>query len=298
MKLVNTHDEALICRELEERHIGAISLERMRILRILSRKAMYAAQLSRELGMDEQALHYHLKLLQESGLIAISDYEERRGGIAKRFTATAESIGIIIKENGWKHLPRMAARPPRLFAPFIEHAAFSGIFVLGSPDPHGKYRARSSEFSVLELAMLMGNYATFSFPLYALDTQLKEEGRKQNLIIAGGPKVNMLAAEINAILPIRFDAATFEVVSTLTRKRYGGNIGVIELVGNPFAPKKKVLLVGGLNHHGTRAAVLAMIKKMKAVEEGNPNGKKAFARVVEGFDDDADGIVDSVDIIE
>lgn len=298
MKLINEEGGALNCLQLEEGTAHVLSKERIRILKMISKKPMYAAEIARELGIEEQALHYHLKILQKTGLIIVSDYEEKRGGIAKKFTATWESIGIVIKENSWKHFSYYKEELPRIFMPFIEENTFMGKFVVGSPDPHGKYRARSSEFSVLELAMFLGSFATFSFPLYVLDTQLKEEEKKQNLIVAGGPKVNTLTAEINGLLPIRFDTDTFEVYSKFSKKRYSGNIGVIELVQNPFTTNKKILLVGGLNHQGTRAAILAILKKMKQLETGNKYSSKAIAKIVEGFDDNGDGVVDTVEIVE
>lgn len=300
MRLVNDNGDAISCLQLEQKKIAALSNERLRILKMLARQPMYAAEIAREMNMEEQALYYHLKLLQKAGLVKFMDYEERRGGIAKRFAARAEGIAIVLKNEGWQHFVYGASKKtlPKLFAPFIEQGAFHGRFIVGSPDPHGRYRARASEFSILELAMLLGNYATFSFPLYSLDTQIKEEDKKQNIIIAGGPKVNMLAAEINAVLPISFDKATFEIYSRISRRRYSGNIGAIELLPNPFSTKKKILLVGGLNHHGTRAAILAIIKKMKQLEEGSNAPRGMFARVVEGYDEDGDGTIDSVEILE
>ena len=297
MKLVNENEEALNCIEIDEDSISAISKDRLRVLQMLSKKPMYAAEIARELGMEEQALYYHIKLLQKAGLVKFTDYEEKHGGVAKKFIASAESIALVLKDS-WKHFAYSKKAIPKIFVPFIDNGAFGGTFVVGSPDPHGKYRARASEFPILELAMLLGSYATFSFPLYLLDTQMKEEEKKRNLILAGGPKVNMITAEINDALPLRFDRETFEIYSKFSKKSYSGNIGVIELLMNPFAPSKRILLIGGLNHQGTRAAIFTIIKKMKQVEEGNKYNSRVTAKVVEGFDDNGDGIVDSIEILE
>ena len=297
MKLVNENGEALNCMEIDEKSISALSKERLQILKMITKQPMYAAEIARELGMEEQALYYHIKILQKAGLVKFTDYEEKRGGVAKKFIASTESVALVLKDS-WKHFAYSKKAIPKIFVPFIDNGAFDGTFVVGSPDPHGKYRARASEFPILELAMLLGSYATFSFPLYLLDTQMKEEEKKQNLIIAGGPKVNMLTAEINNVLPLRFDKETFEIRSKFSKKRYSGNIGVIELLANTFAPSKKILLIGGLNHQGTRAAILAIIKKMKQIEEGNKYNPKTIAKIVEGFDENGDGIVDTVEILE
>ncbi|MBS3067725.1 S-layer protein [Candidatus Micrarchaeota archaeon] len=297
MRLVNENGEALSCMEIDNQKIAALSEERLQILRMLTKQPMYAAEIARALGMEEQALYYHIKLLQKARLVKFTDYEEKKGGVAKKFIASSESIALVISNN-WKHYTHSQISVPKIFTQFIDDGAFNGKFIVGSPDPHGKYRARASEFPILELAMLLGSYATFSFPLYVLDTQLSEADKKQNLIIAGGPKVNMLTAEINDTLPLRFDKATFEIYSKFSKKRYSGNIGVIELLPNPFAKNKRIMVVGGLNHHGTRAAIFAIIKKMKEVESGNMHNPKAIAKVVEGFDENGDGIVDAVEVLE
>lgn len=298
MKLVNEEGETLNCVEISKKEIPALSNERLEILKMLSKQPMYAAEIARAMGIDAQALHYHLKLLQEKGLVKFTEYEEKRGGIAKKYAATSESFAIVLKEDAWKHFAHSGKTPPKIFKSFIENETFNGKFILGSPDPHGKYRARGSEFPFLELAMMLGNYATFSFPLYLLDTQTKENDKKQNLIIAGGPKVNIIAAEINNELPIRFDKETFDVYSKFSKKHYMGNIGIIELIKNPFSTSKKILLLGGLNHHGTRAAILSILKKIKSIEQGNKYNDSYIAKVVEGFDDDSDGIVDNIEILE
>ena len=298
MRIVNEDGEAMNCSGIGEKEIAALSKDRLQILKMLSKQPMYAAEIARKLGIDAQALHYHLKLLQNSGLIKFAEYEEHRGGMAKKCIASADSLAIILKEDGWKHFSSATKKPPALFAPFIENNAFNGKFVVGSPDPHGKYRARGSEFPILELAMMLGQYGTFSFPLYLLDTQVKEQDKKQNLIIAGGPKVNVITAGINDSLPIRFEKDTFDIYSAFSKKRYSGNIGIIELLKNPFSPSKKLLIICGLNHNGTRAAILSILKKMKSIEAGNKHNPKQIAKIVEGFDEDGDGIIDNVEILE
>jgi len=151
---------------------------------------------------------------------------------------------------------------------------------------------------MVEFSMLLGQYAGFSFPLYSLDTELKGREKEGNLVLAGGPKVNTVVAEVNKHLPIRFEEGSFDVYSTLSKKKYGENIGLVELVENPFNRKKKVLLLGGLNQNGTRAAVLALVKRMREVEKGNAYNPGIIAKVVEGFDDNGDGVVDAVEILE
>ncbi len=329
MRLVNDNNKSIACSEVAPSTLAVLSEDRLEILRMLSEKPRYPAELARELSMPVQTIYYHIRLLEKARLLEFVDYEERNGGIAKKYACSAESCAVVLNNRAWREHLTPKKIVPNIFASFIKHSLFDGLFVVGSPDSHGKYRARASELGVLELAMLLGQYASFSFPLYSLDTQIRSEDKKRNLILAGGPKVNTLVAELNNVLPIRF-SATFELFSTLSKKRYIGNVGVIELISNPFfkshdfqsrstrsiaqvsqtlassrspkepssSGKSKILLVGGLNYMGTRAAMLALVRNMRDIENGNSFKPQTLAKVVEGFDENGDGLIDSVDILE
>lgn len=300
MKLLSEDNMELICALLENKALGALSEDRLRILELLAKEPMYPAQVAKIIGMQVQSVYYHVRLLEKAGLVEFREYEEKHGAVAKKYSAKSDSIAVVLNNSRWKlHAGRAKSRePPKLLAPFVHDGHFDGKIVLGSPDPHGKYRSRGSELCMVEIAMLLGQHATFSFPLYLLDTEVKEADKKQNLILAGGPKVNMLVAEINHALPINFKEETFDIFSNLSGKRYGENAGVIELVDNPFAKGSKILLIGGLNYHGTRAAVLSIFRKMKEIEAGNAFKPSVLAKVVEGYDENGDGVVDAIEILE
>ncbi len=294
MRIISNEGKSIGCKVVKPAILSQLSEERLEILRMLCREPHYPAQIARRMGMKLQTIYYHIRILEKAGLIEFIEYEEHNGGVAKRYAAGAKSIAIIVDDNGWKEATAAPKQIPGIIRPFVEHGYFDGLVVVGSPDPHGKYRARGSEFGIAEIAMLLGNYAPPAFPLYSLDTQITTEDRRKNLILVGGPKVNTLVAEINGALPVRYSKEFGEVYSRVTQKRYSGNIGVVELIPNPDARDRHILAVGGLNFHGTMAAVLALVKKGSELGEKG----KAMARVVEGFDEDGDGRVDSVEILE
>ncbi len=298
MRLLKDESGAMECREIGSAEIGTLSDERIEILKLLSVSPSYPAEIARKMGIPVQSAYYHIRMLEKAKLIEFIEYSERNGGVAKKYACKSPSIGLILNEQSWRKVSESKKKEPKLLEPFIKNGFFNGLIVVGSPDPHGKYRARGSELGMLELSMYLGNYATFDFPLYSLDTQLKQEDKKRNLVLAGGPKVNTLIAQINNSLPIRFDKDNFELFSTLSKKKYGENIGVIELIKNPFASQSWILVIAGLNQHGTRAAVIALVKKISEIEKGNKFNKKIMAKVIEGFDEDGDGIVDAVEIRE
>ncbi len=302
MQLMNDEGKSLGCLAVSAKSTGALSSERVEILKLLSKASAHPAELARKLDLPVQTIYYHIRMLERAGFIRFEDYAEVNGGVAKKYSCASDSFAVVVNERGWKEAAQATARIPRHLEPFVRNGFFDGLLVLGAPDPHGKYRARASDLSILELTMGLGRFAAFDFPLYVLDTQLRPGDKAKNLIVAGGPKVNTLVAELNERLPIRFDANNFEVYSILSKKKYGENVGVIELIDNPFglgkAGRTKALVISGLNQNGTKAAVMAMVKEADQLAEGNRFKPKVFAKVIEGFDEDGDGIVDAVEVLE
>jgi DNA-binding transcriptional ArsR family regulator len=298
MKLLNENSEAIEAAAVPADSIGVLSSDRMKILMLLADEPMYPAQLARRMDMSVQSVYYHIKLLEDAGLARFTEYEERKGGVAKKYEAVAESLAIVLQSGAWQKHVVQKQSTPEILRPFISKGAFNGRIVMGSPDPHGQHRARGSELCMVEFGALLGRYASFNPPLYTLDTQLRDSGRNKNLILAGGPKVNMIVSEVNKSLSIRFSDSGIDIQSKLSGKRYGENVGIVELIENPFNRNSSLLLLGGLNQHGTRAAVLSLIQKMPEICEGNMYDSNSIAKVVEGFDDNGDGIVDTVEMLE
>jgi len=294
-KLLND-EKALDCLIVKE-GLEALSPERLRILRALAKEPKYPAQVARELKMQVQTVYYHVRLLLQAGLLTRAGTEERGGALAKKFQAAEDAIAIVVRED-WKSFRQNAKKTPAYFQPFVERGFLNAKIVVGSPDPHGPYRARGSELCGLELSALLGQYAAFDYPLYYLDTEVRESVKKQNLFLLGGPKVNTLLGEANKTLPIRFDEKTFDVHSTLSGKTYSENVGVIEIADSAFASGRKLFVIAGNNHLATRVGVLALLKERKKLEKNNSFDSSVFAKVAQGFDEDGDGIVDAVEILE
>lgn len=292
--------KALSAFVLNPAQASSLSPQRLKILSQLSLEAGYPAELARILKIPQQAAYYHMRALLEAGLIELVDYQQKQGALAKRFKARANAFAFVAREKWMPFRPAVGGlrKAPMLFEPFLENGFFDGSFVVGSPDSHGEYRARGSELCAMELSMLLGQYAQFEYPLFLLDTELREEHKRRNLFAIGGPKVNALVLELNRQLPISFDENTFDLKSSLSGKKYSENVGVIELVQNPFNKSKKILVVSGRDHLSTRVAVLAILSKRAELEKGNSHDASVIAKVVQGFDEDADGIVDAVEILE
>ncbi len=297
MKLIDDK-KAIDCTVIEANAFSALSVERIKILKFLAGEPTYPAQIARELHLQVQTVYYHVRELQRAGLVKLVDLEEKGGAMAKKYAVSGKALAVILQEQWEPFETASKKQPPQLFSHFIKDGFFNGKFILGSPDPHGKYRSRASEFCACELSMILGKYCSFTFPLYLLDTELKTEDKKNNLVLIGGPKVNSVVSEVNSYLPIKFDENTFSAYSTVSKKRFSETVGLIELIDNPFTKGKKLLFVGGINYQSTRAAVLAIVNNLKEIEKGNTFDNSIIARVVEGFDENGDGVIDNVEFLE
>ncbi len=289
-------ERALDAKIIGKKTLKIFSEDRLRILESLSEKPKYPAEVAKELKMHLQTAYYHFNLLEKAGVITRGITEERRGALAKKFVFDADALAVVVKEE-WKPFAGKKKKPPSFFEGFVKDGFLNAKIIVGSPDPHGPHRARGSELCAMELSAMLGAYASFEYPLYYLDTEARESVLKQNLFLLGGPKVNTILEKANKHMPIRFDQE-FGVVSKVSGKNYAENVGIIESFESPFAENKRVFAIAGSDHHATRVGILAMIKKRRELEKGNNFDSSVFAKVAQGFDEDGDGIVDEVEILE
>lgn len=252
---------------------------RLKILSELS-TPQYSANLAKKFGMSEQRLYYHMRLLEKAGLIKVVKKESKRGALARIYQSTSQAFGIVLPGA------ETEARGPEFLDWFME-----SLIVVGSPDPHGPYKARARDnYYAAELALYLGRFK----PKISVktDTELRPEDRKNNLILVGGPIVNVLADEVNSKLKVKFSTSNGTVIeSSITGKKYyDEECGLIALTENPWDKTKKVLILAGKGYKGTKAAIVGLSKY--------PNELKESPRVVLGVDVDGDGVVDDVEFLE
>ena len=272
----------------------------VKVLGELGKKPQCAMDVARKLKEHEQKIYYHLRRLEKTGIIKLVRREERVGGLAKIYEVSHPYLSFKLFDG--EHLTdvKVKAKEIEFFKSFIKNGKLDGFLVVGSPDPHGKYGAQASDGSAaIDLALLLGSFLNNVSPNYKLDTELREEDLKNNLILVGGPKANILIDRINTKLPIYFDTKNeFNIVSSFTKSVYNeDNVGVIVKMKNPFAKDKEILLLSGKRFKGTKAAILGLMKYLKKLEDGN-KFDEGIARVVHGIDRDADGVIDDVEFLE
>ncbi len=183
--------------------------------------------------------------------------------------------------------------PRYSFEPFVKDSVLDAKIIVGSPDPHGPEKARSRDITfAVELALFLGTLLAKAGGKSVMeDKDVRTPDLSNNLIIIGGPVTNKVAKMVNNNLPVRFDGKK-NIISARSKKTYrNDDCGFIARIDNPFDNSKKVLIIAGKRYSGTKAAVLAFMEHFDKIE------KKTFT-IVEGVDNDGDGEIDGVKIIE
>jgi len=284
-----------------------------KILVMLSEREMYPLEIAKKLGVHEQKVYYHIRKLARAGAITVAREEEKKGATAKYYKAVSPAFGIELPK-GYRTIERvsllsMEEQIQKFFKEFIRgDGTFEGKIVVGSPTPHGPFKtsARDGHYASY-LTFFLGQFAKMpeEFAI-KLDVDVKaEKEEKNNLILVGGPGTNLLTQELNEYLPIRFNMQPSEqgflfggLVSRKTSNVYTTDaVGLIAKIVNPWDNTKRVIFLAGNKAVGTKACVLALTNFWKKTLKGY-HGEDTFATVIQGFDLDGDGKVDSIEVLE
>jgi len=282
------------------------------ILLLLSEKEMYPMEISKKLEIHEQKIYYHIRKLAKANAIRKVKEEEKKGAIAKYYKASFPAFGVELPFGGQKRKmvpPSFIDKKIKQFLdPVLKDSFFDSKIVVGSPDPHGPFKtsARDGHYASY-LTFFIGQYTALpdEFTI-KLDVDVKaEKEEKNNLILVGGPGTNLLTQEINDYLPIRFDMTPSKhgflfsgLISQKTKNVYTADtMGLIAKVVNPWDKEKRVIVLAGNKAVGTKACVLALTRFWKQALK-NYKGEDNFATVIQGFDLDGDGKVDSIEVLE
>jgi len=282
------------------------------ILKMLNEGEMYPIEISKKLGIHEQKVYYHIRKLTQAGAIRIVREEEKKGATAKYFKASFPAFGVELPFGNRKittlSTPIMDEKLKQFFTPFIQNDIFDGKIVVGSPDPHGPFKAmaRDGHYAAY-LSFFLGQHVRLPDDfVIKLDVDVKvEKEEKNNLILVGGPGTNLLTEEINDYLPTRFSVKSTEhgflfggLISEKTGNVYtSDNIGLIAKIENPWNKEKRIIVAAGNKAIGTKACILALTKFWKETLK-NFNRVDSFAAVIQGFDLDGDGKVDAIEVLE
>jgi hypothetical protein len=278
-----------------------------KIMQLLSTRPMYTAQVAKELKIYEQSAYYYTRKLNSIGALDEVGTVLVRGGTAKLFRSSCPSFGIEMDWGEKKSDISIDREKKRqyikdFFGDFITNDSFNGLIVVGAPDPHGPYRssARDGHYAV-QLAFFLGTFTNIpSEFVVKLDADAKAEkvldGR--NIISIGGPGTNIVTAEFNKYLPIKFNESNFWA-GLLKDSHEIYNLdsqGLIAKIRNPYSNRGSIIVVAGVRSIGTKSAVIALTNFSEKILRSYQN-KKEWAIVVQGFDMNSDGKIDHVDVI-
>ena len=284
----------------------------LQILRLLGQSEMYPIQIAKKLGVHEQKVYYHVRKLAEAGMIEVVREEEKKGATARFYKIAFPAFGFELPFGNRKitslATPEIDEKLTEFFSPFLSDTIFDGKIVVGSPDPHGPFKARARDgHYAAYLSLFLGRFVELPDDFVVkLDVDVKvEKEEKNNLILVGGPGTNLLTQEINEFLPTRFSVESTEqgfLFGGLVSKKTGNvytsdNIGLIAKIANPWDKTKRIIVIAGNKAVGTKACVLALTKFWKEALR-NFTAANDFAAVIQGFDLDGDGKVDAIEALE
>tara|TARA_Y100000310_G_C20700703_1_gene829598 strand:- start:1187 stop:2098 length:912 start_codon:yes stop_codon:yes gene_type:complete len=298
------NNQSLPAKELSPEQAKTLSSNLAQlILKTLSENQSYPKQIAKTLQVHEQKIYYHIRKLEKANIIEQTETKIIGGTPAHYYKLKQPAFIIKFKEfQTSQHLTEPKKEEKAFLEPFIEDGQLNASIIVGSPDPHGPEKARSRDgYYAIDLALFLGSYLNYIPQLNVkLDTETRQEDLQNNLILIGGPVVNTITEKINSTLPIKFiKKENWMVHSTISKKEYRSDtIGIITKIKSPFNPKKSILLIAGKRNTGTRTCIIAFLKHFKEIIKGNKHQPKTFAKVIEGLDMNADGIVDEVEFLE
>jgi len=295
-----------------ERLKAVLSKLGWKILALLGDKEMYPMEIAKKLNVHEQKVYYHIRRLAKAGVVRAVREEKKKGATAKYYKTSFPAFGVDLP-FGYRRVKTISIssideKMRRFFSPFLEDGSFDGKIVVGSPDPHGPFKARARDGHYASyLALFLGQFLELPEDFTVkLDVDVKAEKEEDNnLILMGGPGTNLITQEVNEFLPVRFNMMPSEhgfllggLVSEKTRNVYTSDaIGMIARIVNPWNKEKRIIVLAGNKAVGTKACVIALAKFWKEALK-NFVDEKRFATVIQGFDLDGDGKVDSIEVLE
>ena len=270
-----------------------VSETKLKILNALKEQPKDLTTIAEEIGTTEQNTHYHLRALVSSGIVSVI-YGER-----KLYALNTDAFGYVLREGK----PYRGKTTPGMIETFFKPLAGNGKLraniVVGAPDPHGAFmqRARDGHY-VGVLGLFLGQFFGFDdFPVM-VDTDVRAERLlDKNLILLGGPAANTATWELLDQRKIFFDVDNPWMIKG-KKDIYGDdNYGLVAKFRNPYNEENWVILLAGVRAIGTKAAVIALSNHWEQLL-ANYRADKEFYWIVQGFDRNADGHIDFIQVKE
>ena len=152
----------------------------------------------------------------------------------------------------------------------------------GSPWDHSPYDIKYAEKLLEQISLKFKNKKK----QIKLDKDIRDEDKRDHIILLGGMSINEITREINGYLPLQLMLFGSTIYSRISRKFYPSpNSTLIQAIRNPFAKDKIILVMFGYGNNETETGVQIMIdliNDMNILEENfnNPYIKSFKARII------------------
>lgn len=288
------------CMILQSEQFGSLSNPiKIKILNLLSKKAMFINELSKELNLNEQNVYYHMRELIP--LLEVVEEKKIRGTIAKKYKPKSMNFCISLsnKFKNYDDFNKKQTSTNSFFTPFIKDGKLDAKIIIGSPDPHGPYKARARDgHYAIDLAFYLGGLCNLPKEFTtSLDVGINLRNLKSNLIVVGGPVTNLIMDDLNQYMPAKFVEEKQWAIKGKKDTYADDNIGLIVRIPHPYSKNHWILVIAGVRFAGTKAAVIGITRKTRLVLN-NFTEQKEFYCLLQGFDLDGDGKIDSVELLE
>lgn len=277
------------------------------ILTLLYDKPYYIKELAEETHKSEQAIYYHIRRLEDKGLVvARQDHsfneKTNRTVVRNRYHLPNTEFVLSLSGHDEPHFaPAETEQLPSFLQPFNLGGEFDGYVVVGNPTRHGNYDAGATDgHFAATFTFFLGQFLSCPMDRFTVKTDTEmQQNLGENLVVFGGPRVNTILQHmvndkqtVNDLLPAKY---LFEKEDSLLIQKTGEVVqdpmlGAIQLITNPWAESKWLLIIGGPKRMGSKAAVVALTRFGPRVEEGFlRNGNYCLVR---GKTDEWNEIVD------
>ncbi len=273
----------------------------IKIAKALSKKPTTADEIARNLKMPKKTAYFYVNKLLELGILARQNVPGKKADVYRSATNSfSYEIGDANVKLDIREQNIQDENVAKFYRRFVKNGKFDGYICVGSPDPHGEYRAiaRDTHYAIY-LAMFLGQFCELpkDFPVL-LDTDVIARNQfKQNLIVVGGPVTNLITRDINNFLPMKFAKEEGWALKDREGMHSRDYEGVVEKIKNPFDKSKEVIMLGGIRNIGTLSAMLAATRFSKLTFRSY-NDEAPWHVLVRGYDIDGDGEIDSVETVQ
>ncbi len=271
------------------------------VLKSLIEKPSTQEEIAKKLKLDKKKVYSAIKTLEKTGMIEVISSSNKKGIITNNYKSLASSFALEVYDQKKRLDLREKSinneNVAKFYRKFIKDGKFNGYICVGSPDPHGEYKAisRDTHFAIY-LGMYLGQFCELPkvFPI-KLDTDIIGRNMfKENLILIGGPVTNLITRDVNTFLPLKFVKEEGWMLKGKTGLHGRDYEGTIEKIHNPFDKSKDLIIIGGIRNTGTLAAMLGATRFADSTFRAY-NDEAAWYTVVRGYDIDGDGEIDSVE---